>query len=1046
MANSLGITRGRQRPLIQQQSTVSVTNTKVSGRPSQCSATSYRVQLSTSRSLSTVGAIDSVMQPAAVPINASSDKRLNGQCSHCLRVLSPTSAGLLHSHGHGCPGSSQMPVSGSVKGGPVCSSSKHKSQELIKPSVSAVAGSSADQNELSANIVELMRNRRCRVLKRVPKASRTPAADKLAETLRQVVIDPESVDKWTALMSFTFTCFAVPGQRGGQRHHNSLASKINAAIASFPVPSVPVQQLKPFKGRQSSEINLASRVSSKLEEGDIRGAIRLAASDDTLAPFDDVTAEDLRSKHPSRAVSANLPPTPTNDSCLVLQQTNILEAIKSFMPGSASGPDGLRPQHLKDLTSVSAGEAGQRLLYRLTEFTNLCLSGRVPTVVQPVFCGATLCAINKKDGGVRPIAVGNTLRRLIAKAACKAVSAKMATELLPIQIGFGVPRSTEAAVHAARTYVANLQPGEGLLKLDFKNAFNMVNRENMFQVVREHLPELYPFIHMCYSSASFLNFGEYQLLSDEGIQQGDPLGPLMFCATSLKLARSMKSEFNVWYLDDGSIGGNVESLLNDLETVRRVGPTIGLILNEEKCEIITGDVNVVATLQAVMPNIRHIQCCEAVLLGAPIGDDTAIDTVLSSKLAVFNLLASRLKSLNAHDALFLLKNCFSIPKLLYLLRCAACYKSSLLTDYDDVIRRTLNAILNIDLSDFIWKQATLPVSSGGLGVRLAVDLALPAFLSSVNGASELTLRLLPSRLLSVSGNLDPVCAAACLEWVNRYDAAVPDPVKASVQKAWDAPIVTWKYEEVLQSAQDQAGRARLLAAAAPHSGDFLHAVPCSSVGTRLDDTSLRIAVSLRLGAPMCAPHTCVCGQLVDSSGVHGLVCRKSAGRHARHNAVNDLIKRALASANVPSVLEPTSLCRDDGKRPDGLTVLPWANGRCLVWDFTCPDTLAASHINRAVLNPGAVANDAESRKASKYRSLSATYTFTPVAVETLGPLGDEASKFFRDIGNRIATATSEQRSHQFLMQRLSVAIQRGNAACVLGTVPATLGLDELFYI
>jgi hypothetical protein len=86
------------------------------------------------------------------------------------------------------------------------------------------------------------------------------------------------------------------------------------------------------------------------------------------------------------------------------------------------------------------------------------------------------------------------------------------------------------------------------------------------------------------------------------------------------------------------------------------------------------------------------------------------------------------------------------------------------------------------------------------------------------------------------------------------------------------------------------------------------------------------------------------------------------------------------------------------------------------------------------LNPGAVANDAESRKASKYRSLSATYTFTPVAVETLGPLGDEASKFFRDIGNRIATATSEQRSHQFLMQRLSVAIQRGNAACVLGTV------------
>ena len=171
----------------------------------------------------------------------------------------------------------------------------------------------------------------------------------------------------------------------------------------------------------------------------------------------------------------------------------------------------------------------------------------------------------------------------------------------------------------------------------------------------------------------------------------------------------------------------------------------------------------------------------------------------------------------------------------------------------------------------------------------------------------------------------------------------------------------------------------------------MHVVPCSSVGTRLDDSSLRIAVSLRLGAAMCAPHTCICGQPVDTSGTHGLACRKSAGRHVRHNAVNDLIKRALASANVPSILEPSSLSGDDGKRPDGLTIVPWANGRCMVWDFTCPDTMAASHLNRAVMSPGAVANDAESRKSLKYQSLAVLYRFTPIAVETLGALDDEAT-------------------------------------------------------
>jgi hypothetical protein len=135
----------------------------------------------------------------------------------------------------------------------------------------------------------------------------------------------------------------------------------------------------------------------------------------------------------------------------------------------------------------------------------------------------------------------------------------------------------------------------------------------------------------------------------------------------------------------------------------------------------------------------------------------------------------------------------------------------------------------------------------------------------------------------------------------------------------------------------------------------------------------------------------------------------------RHNAVNDLIKRALASANVPSMLESSLLCRDDGMRPDGLTVMPWANGQCLVWDFTCPDTLAASHLNRAIQSPGAVANDAERRKKLKYRTLTSLYSFTPIAVESLGSVGEKALKFFCDLDNRIASVSNESSSYFSLM-------------------------------
>src|SRR5271165_5142013 len=101
------------------------------------------------------------------------------------------------------------------------------------------------------------------------------------------------------------------------------------------------------------------------------------------------------------------------------------------------------------------------------------------------------------------------------------------------------------------------------------------------------------------------------------------------------------------------------------------------------------------------------------------------------------------------------------------------------------------------------------------------------------------------------------------------------------------PHVEVSSEQVLSAAHNQAGIARLIAAAAPHSGAFLQALPCSAVGTRMDDTSLRIAVALRLGAPVCAPHSCVCGADVDESGTHGLSCRKTAGRHSRHSALND---------------------------------------------------------------------------------------------------------------------------------------------------------------
>ena len=194
-------------------------------------------------------------------------------------------------------------------------------------------------------------------------------------------------------------------------------------------------------------------------------------------------------------------------------------------------------------------------------------------------------------------------------------------------------------------------------------------------------------------------------------------------------------------------------------------------------------------------------------------------------------------------------------------------------------------------------------------------------------------------------------------------------------------------------------------------------------------------MGLRLGILLCLPHVCQhCGTWVDSLGTHGLSCRKSQGRHPRHASINGLIQRHLSSAGIPAQLEPMGVCRSDGKRPDGASILPWRGGRALVWDVTCPDTFAPSHVALASREAGSVASQAEQLKNRKYTELLASHHFTPIAIETSGVFGPEAAAFLRDLGHRLRAQTDDPLSYSFMVQQVAVAVQRGNAAAVLGTI------------
>jgi hypothetical protein len=208
------------------------------------------------------------------------------------------------------------------------------------------------------------------------------------------------------------------------------------------------------------------------------------------------------------------------------------------------------------------------------------------------------------------------------------------------------------------------------------------------------------------------------------------------------------------------------------------------------------------------------------------------------------------------------------------------------------------------------------------------------------------------------------------------------------------------------------------------------------MGLHLNASQLRIAVALRLGCTVSQQHVCICGAAADQHGTHALSCRHTISRHSRHSSVNAVIKRALHTAGFPSTLEPCGLSRADGSRPDGLTLIPWMRGRCLIWDTTCVHRLAASY-SSAAASPGAkVAEMAEARKCVKHAALSTDYQFQPVALELLGGVGPSSRQFLRRLGSLMATQTFNSSEGVFLRQRLGIAVQVGNAACVLECIAA----------
>lgn len=702
-----------------------------------------------------------------------------------------------------------------------------------------------------------------------------------------------------------------------------------------------------------------------------------------------------------------------------------MACIRTFPTGSSGGPDGLRPQHILEM--VTCAQSGPELLSAITSLTNLLLAGTCPDQVRASLFGGTLLALRKSLGGLRPIVIGYLWRRLAAKCANAFAVPRVVEYLSPRQVGVGVPGGCEAAVHAARRFLGEMAEDSILIKLDFSNAFNSLYRDRMLDSIYTLLPELAHFCHLAYSEPSNLKFGEFSLLSQVGPQQGDPLGPLLFCLPLQPILSEMSSSLVLGYLDDLTLGGSARVVDADVEMLECKCKELGLQLNRSKCEVVTNYPALVTKYNS-FSSFSHIESELATLLGAPLSSSRALSIVLEARSLELLHALDRLGNIARHDALVLLRYSLSSSKLLHILRCSPCAGHPGLQRFDSALRDGLCKVLNLSLSDDQWLQASLPIKAGGLGIRLATSLALPAFLASAAGSLSLQ-----SNMLGDTFRSDPEYEAMLVHWLEASSVTGPDVCLFHKQSYWDKPLIDKVISDLNTKLTDPYHQARFKAVSAPHSGDWLFALPITSCGLRLDDEAVRVAVGLRLGAPLCEPHSCVCGSLVTAEGSHGLSCGLGPGRTSRHASLNDLIFRSLARAGYPSAKEPVGLLRTDGKRPDGLTLIPWRAGRSLVWDVTVTDTLANSYLPRTSRTAGAAAEMAADRKEAKYTLLAAVHHFVPLAFETMGPVCSAGLVFLSSLGKNLSTVSGDARETSYLFQRLALTIQRFNAVAFRGT-------------
>ena len=604
------------------------------------------------------------------------------------------------------------------------------------------------------------------------------------------------------------------------------------------------------------------------------------------------------------------------------------------------------------------------------------------------------------------------------------------------------------------------RPDYIVLKTDVKNAFNSLHRHHLLEQVSNFHPEIYPHVRQMYSHSSSLVYQQGDCIViipfEEGIHQGDPLGPALFSTGIHSVLSDLKGSFPtvrvLAYLDDIFLVGEKDDVLSSLDYLRPAFSNIGLQISSSKCEIYSPS----GPLMSGRSDLDAIPVVSdgTIVLGAPIGKREYVSAASSQYAESGRLLCEQLMKLGeVQSAMLLLRFCH-VPRMNHLARLVCPDRLQAAAEvHDKISRETFTHVLGYShLTDSSWMQATLPVRFGGFSMSPCLSTSRFAFLSSwVHTLVHLPIRYPDLKsaldlLVNSNGVEESIAFSLMQAGSDGTDITEMIQVPTKLQQRLTRQHAKEKTSAMIEKAPSQRDAARLRSIQGKGAGAWLNAMPTSNK-LALVSRDFRLAACLRLGLAMpfdgCI-RQCDCGSFLDSCGYHLLTCKWGGGPVWTHECIANVWSDCLRSLQMHHHREPRHRYITSDNRPD-ITVFDVGSGSNTDLDISLAHPWSSEVISASASTEGAAASRREQKKTEKYsreRLLGKeTVTAVPLVLEHFGRWGQQAEMYLQHLSSRSTDAYGTTNASSFKThwrERMSIQLQKANARVIYRKVERLL--------